>query len=108
MKNNVRNGHKLEFYVNHLSYIGKVAWKLRIIDIFPDCDGSEFVFNKYNPLSYILALILILGIFFVDGYTEVKKCYIKNKFWFSLSDFWKSNLDKVEFIPRNKSERDKL
>ncbi len=101
---NARNGHPLEYFPAKLSWFGRFLWRIWVINIFPDCDGVCWVFIRWNPLSYVFAILLVIGLIFIGGvYAVIESCN-DNRLGFCYSQYWRENVDKVEFITRTLSD----
>lgn len=96
-----RNGHTLEYYIENLPRLGFLLWILFIIDLYPNCDGPGATLNRWNPLSYILGLLNVIGIFIFSGFSGLHESFIDNRLGFGLSKYFRDNPDLLEFIPRS-------
>lgn len=97
--------HPLEYYPKRLNKFGRFLWRAYIIEIIPSADTTEFVFNKWNPLSYPVWLLLAILMFIFGGVTEVAEEWHRNKIYFDVGQYWKNNPNKLEFIPRSVKRR---
>jgi hypothetical protein len=101
MSLNARNGHDLKYFVERLSKPMFFLWKSHCLEIFPSADCTDFIFNKWHPLSWLVFVIAVVVTIIIDGLSGVPRAWSDCKFGFAYSSFWKENMDIVEFIPRN-------
>jgi len=89
-----------DYFIDKMSTLGKVMWRLYVVEIFRDGDGGSFIYNKYHPLSYVLLLISILILFWISGSEGVKEEWDYNKMCWDFTDYWKKPKNKIRYIPR--------
>jgi len=79
-----------------LTWFGRFAIRLKIIHAWIDGDSSSFVWNYWNPLSYILIVLVILIAIPTNGIGDL----INNPWFygFGLSPYWKDLKETRVFI----------
>ena len=77
-----------------------MLWWLFICEVYKDGDCINVLFNKWNPLTYIVVFILLTILLFVNGISEIISEWKKNKFLFSTEKYFKDNPKEFHIIKR--------
>lgn len=80
-------------YIKKLSIIGKIIYYLHIAKFWKDGDTASFLWNLWNPLSWIVIILLFLGTILVYGISGIKEMQ-----GIKLSKYWKKHKDDREFF----------
>jgi hypothetical protein len=80
----------------NITFMGKILVKGKVITAWKDGDTVSFLWNWWNPVSWLFVPVLVLYIFISSGIAGVLDCGFEEGF--TLSDYWKENKDKREFL----------
>jgi succinate dehydrogenase hydrophobic anchor subunit len=76
-----------------LTPAGKIIWSLKVARFWHDGDGTSFLWNLWNPLSWPAILIIFVAILLVHGITGLKEFP-----GLTLTDYWKEHKSEREFF----------
>lgn len=78
-----------------LNFIGKALRNLYIAKFYHNGDGAGFIWNWFNPLSWIVSPLLFIIYIFVEGYPKT----IKNKhdIGFGMDPYFVEHPDEIEW-----------
>lgn len=95
-KNSWIYNERMRLATQGLNSFTKLLIRLRMINAWCDGDGISFVWNWYNPLTYLMMPYVLLSLLLATILYGVKEVFSSfHDFGFVKSPYWKENQNEI-------------